>query len=78
MREARSLGGLSLSLQHADVSAETVVQEIDDRPHRPGMAHPLVGEQPQDAIMIVTWRQTADEVGVRVGGNAGQDGNPEP
>ena len=37
------------------------------------MADAIVGEQPQHAIVIVAWRDAADEIGIRIGDDARQD-----
>ena len=61
----------------ADVAAEPLVEEIDHGPDARGVADAFMGEQPQHASMILARRKAADEVGIRVGDDARQNGNAE-
>ncbi len=76
-RRARRLGGSGFLLEPADVAAEPLVEEVDDRPHARRVADPLVGEQPQLPAVIAARREALDQIGIGVGDDARQHGDPE-
>ena len=61
----------------ADVTAQPLVEEIDDSANARGVAAALVGEEPELAAVVAARRQAAHEVGIRVGDDAWQYGNSE-
>ena len=56
---------------------QSVIKEVDHQPHPRRSSNPLMREQPEDPAMILTWRNAAHEVGVRVPADAWKHSDPE-
>ena len=57
---------------------EPLVEKINDRADRRGAANAFVGDQPEHTQVVLARRKAADQVRVRIGDDARQDGNSEP